>query len=82
MACVKFHLTSINFSFTKSVRKDPTSEGTANQKELSIRRNCQSEGTVNQKESYELGSEERLNTNLKIILIGINSKNEHGRIWM
>lgn len=51
MACVKFHLTSINFSFTKSVRKDPTSEG-----------------TVNQKESYELGSEERLNTNLKIIL--------------
>lgn len=48
MACVKFHLTSINFSFTKSVRKDPTSEG-----------------TVNQKESYELGSEERLNTNLK-----------------
>lgn len=65
MACVKFHLTSINFSFTKSVRKDPTSEG-----------------TVNQKESYELGSKERLNTNLKIILIGINSKNEHGRIWM
>lgn len=61
MACVKFHLTSINFSFTKSVRKDPTSEG-----------------TVNQKESYELGSEERLHTNLKIILIVKMNTDEYG----
>lgn len=43
-----------------------------------VRKDLILEGIVNQKELYEFGSEERLNINLKIILIGINSKNEYG----